>query len=176
MRISLATRAVRACAAATLVFSLGLAPSYARMGGHGGVSFARPAVGIGHFQHFAPRGFNQRFDFDRFGSNRFGFKRFDRFGANRFGRFGLNRFNRFDSNRFSGNQLLVGGWGWGGAPVPNGASEPIIVGDRAPIIINVGAGPAPGAAAVGSAGGCVIHKLIYDSNGKYVGERQSPQC
>jgi hypothetical protein len=25
-------------------------------------------------------------------------------------------------------------------------------------------------------GGCVIHKLNYDSNGKYVGERQIPQC
>ena len=60
-------------------------------------------------------------------------------------------------------------------PVSTGASQPIIVGAGAPIIINVGADPkASGAAA--DAGGCVIHKLIYDSNGKYVGERQSPLC
>ena len=184
MRISLATRAVRACAAATLVFSLGLAPSYARMGGLGGGSFARPALGFGHFQHFAPRGFNRRFDFDRFGFNRFGSKRFDRFGADRFHRFGFTRFNRFGFGRLGGNQLVIGGWGsggwswdgWGGAPVSTGATQPIIVGDGAPVIINVGAEPAPNSAGVGSAGGCVIHKLIYDSNGKYVGERQSPQC
>jgi hypothetical protein len=171
MRISLATRAARACAAATLVFSLGLTPSHARMGGPAGAPFARPGVRVGHFPHFAPRGFNRRFDFDRFGFNRFGLKRFDRFGANRFGRFGFGR--------FGGNQLVIGGWGWdgwGGVPVSAGASEPIIVGDGAPIIINVSADPKPSDAGAGYAGGCVIHKLIYDSNGKYVGERQSPQC
>jgi hypothetical protein len=174
MRISLATRAVRACAAATLVFSLGLAPSYARMGGLGGASFARPAPGFGHFQQFAPHGFNRRFDFDRFG--------FHRFGVNRFGRFGFNRSNRFGP--FGDNQLVIGGWGWdgwgwdgwGGVPGSTGSSEPVIVGDGAPAIINVGADPRPRDAGAGYAGGCVIHKLIYDSNGKYVGERQSPQC
>ena len=172
MRISLATRAARGCAAATLVFSLGLAPSYARMGGG---SFARPAPGFGHFQHFAPRGFNRRFDFDRFGSNRFGFKRFDRFGA-------ATRFNRFGFNRSGGNQLVIGGWGgwgwdgWGGVPISTGASEPIIVGDGAPVIINIGADPKPSDAGAGYGGGCVIHKLIYNSSGKFVGERQSPQC
>jgi hypothetical protein len=184
MRISLATRAARACAAATLVFSLSLAPSFARMGGSTGAPFARPAFGFGHFQHFAPRGFNRRFDFDRFGFNRFGPKRFDRFGANRFGRFGFNRFNRFGSGRFGGNPLVIGGWGWGGwgwdgwggVPASTAGSQPIIVGDGAPVIINVGADPKPSDAGAGYAGGCVIHKLIYDGNGKYIGERQSPQC
>ena len=176
MRISLGSRAARACAAATLIFSLSLAPSYARMGGG---SFARPAPGFGHFQHFAPRGFNRRFDFDRFGFNRFGHQRFDRFGFNRFGRF--NRFNRFGFGAFGGNQLAVGGWGWGGwgwggGPVSAGATQPIILGDGAPVIINIGADPNAGDAGAGYGGGCVIHKLIYDSNGKYVGERQSPQC
>jgi hypothetical protein len=170
MRISLATRAARACAATTLVFSLGLAPSYARMGGPAGASSARPAFGSGHFPRFAPRGFNRRFDSDRFGFNRFGPNRFGRFGTNRFG------FNRF------GNQLFVGGWGgwgwdgWGGAPVSSGASESIIVGGGAPVIINIGADPAPGGAGAGYGGGCVTHKLIYDSTGKYVGERQTSQC
>ena len=122
------------------------------------------------FTHFAPGGFNRRFEAGRFG--------FNRFGPNRFDRFGSNRFNRFGFNRFGANQLFVGGWGWGGwggYPAP-AASEPIIVGDSAPVIINIGVDPAQGDAAGASSGGCVIHKLNYDSNGKYVGERQIPQC
>ena len=177
MRISLATRATRVCAAATLVTSLSLAPSFARMGGGPvGAHFARPAFGGGHFPHVAPRGFNPRFDFGRSGFNRFAPKRFDPFGFNRFG---ANGFNRFGAGRFGRNQLLIGGWGgwgWGGVPASAGASAPIIVGDGAPVIINVGADPAPGPAAAGYGGACVIHKLIYDSSGKYAGERQSPQC
>jgi len=159
MRISLGSRAARVCVAATLVFSFGFAASYAHTGA-GRASVARPAFGAGHSRRFAPRGFDRRADFERFGFNRFGTKRFDRFGFNRFG-----------------NQLLIGGWGWdgwGGVPVSTGASYPIILGDGAPVIINVGADPAPRRA--GYEGGCVIHKLIYDSAGKYVGERQSPQC
>jgi hypothetical protein len=164
MRISMAMRAAPACVA-TVFFSLSLAPSSARMGGPVG----RPAFGPGHFSHFTPRGFNRGFDFNRFRPDRF-----SRFGPNRFG---FNRFNRFGFNRFGGNQLAIGGWGWGGwggAPVSTGDSEPIIVGNGAPVIINVGADSPSGGAGYG--GGCVIHKLMYDSNGKYVGERQSPQC
>src|ERR1700733_6838420 len=168
MRIPLPLRAARVCAAATLIFSLSLAPSYARMGGSGS-SVARPALGGGHFSRLAPRGFNRGVDFNRF--------EFNRFGPNRFNRFGFNRFNRFGSSRFDGNQLLIGGgWGgWGGFPA-SGASEPIIAGGGAPVIINVGADPGPGDAGGGYSGACVIHKLNYDSNGKYVGERQIPQC
>ena len=165
MRIPLSLRVARACAAATLIFSLSLTPSFARMGGSGG----RPAFGSGHFSHFATRGFNRGFAFNRFG--------FNRFSPNRFNRFGFNRFNRFGFNRFGGDQLLIGGgWGgggwdgWGGGPI----SGPIIVGDGAPGINNVSADP--GRDGAGSAGGCVIHKLIYDRDGKFVGERQSPQC
>ena len=158
MRISPVMRGARAYALATLVFSLGLSPSYARMGG----SMGRPAFGGGHFSHFAPGGFNRRFEAGRFGFNRFG----------------SNRFNGFGFNRFGGNQLFVGGWGWGGwGGFPDtAASEPIIVGDSAPVIINIGVDPAQGDAAGAMSGGCVIHKLNYDSNGKYVGERQIPQC
>jgi len=175
MRISPGSRAARACAAA-LIISLGAAPSFARMGGVGGASFGRPGFGPGHAHGFAPRGFKPGFGPNRFGFNRFGSKRFDRFGFNRFGRFG---YNRFGFNRF-GNQLLIGGWdgwgwdGWGGVPVSTGVSEPIILGGGAPVIINVGAEPA--ARGAGYEGGCVIHKLIYDSAGKYAGEQQSPQC
>jgi hypothetical protein len=176
MRISLLSRAARAsAAAATLVFSLGLAPSFAHMGAAPG---ARPAFGFGHPPHFGSRGFNRRFDFDRLGFDRFGARRFDRFGFNRFNRFG---FDRFGANRWNGwNQFAIGGWGWGGwdgwggGAVSTGASEPIIVGDGAPVIINISAdSPLRGGA---DAGGCVTHKLIYDSAGRYVGERQSPQC
>jgi hypothetical protein len=166
MRISLATRAARTCVATTLVLSLTLTPTFARVGAGGGASSARPAFGSGHFPRFAPHGFNRRFDSDRFGFNRFGPNRFGRFGTNRFG------FNPF------GNQLFVGGWGWGGwggVPASTGASE-IIVGGGAPVIINIGADPEPGGAGAGYGGGCVTHKLIYDSNGKYVGERQTSQC
>src|ERR1700677_1185604 len=99
MRISPVMRGARAYALATLVFSLGLSPSYARMGGSEG----RPAFGGRHFSHFAPGGFNRRFEAGRFGFNRFGPNRFDRFGSNRFG-----------GNQFGGNQLFLGGWGWGG--------------------------------------------------------------
>jgi hypothetical protein len=139
------------------------------MGGPGGGSFARPASGFGH-PHFAAHGFNRRFDGGRFGFHRFGFNHFDRFS-----RFGFDRFNRF-----AGNQLFIGGlWccgsgEWGGFPVSTGASEPVVVGG-APVIINIGADPPSGQAAAGS-GGCVTHKLIYDGDGKYVGEKQSSQC
>ena len=132
--------------------------------------WVRPAFGGGHFSHFALGGFNRRFEAGRFG--------FNRFGPNRFDRFGSNRFNRFGFNRFGGNQLFVGGWGWGGwggFPV-TAASEPIIVGDGAPVIINIGVDPGAGDAGAAYSGGCVIHKLNYDSNGKYVGERQIPHC
>jgi hypothetical protein len=156
MRMSPVVRGARAYALATLVFSLGLSPSYARMGGATG----RPAVGGGHFSHFAPRGFNRRFEAGRFGFNRFG----------------SNRFNRFGFNRFGDNQLFVGGWGsWGGFPA-SAASEPIIVGASAPVIINIGVDPGAGDAAAAYSRGCVIHKLNYDGNGKYVGERQIPLC
>ena len=156
MRISLMMRGARAYALATLVFSLSPSPSFARMGG----SVGRPAFGGGHFTHSAPGGFSRRFEAGRFGFNRFGF----------------NRFNRFGFNRFGGNPLFIGGWGgWGGFPA-SAASEPILVGGSAPVIINIGVDPAQSAAAGASSGGCVIHKLNYDSNGKYVGERQIPQC
>jgi hypothetical protein len=165
MRFPLSFRVARACALATLIVSLGLTPSWARMGSSAGGSFAHPSFGMGHAPHFAPHGFNPRFETGRFGFNRLGPNRFDRFGFHRF-------------NRFGGNQLLVGGWGWdgwGGVPASAGASEPILAGDGAPVIINIGVDPATGGDEALS-GGCVIHKLSFDNAGKYVGERQIPHC
>jgi hypothetical protein len=163
MRISPMMRGARAYALAALVFSLAPLPSYARMGS--GPVAAWSAPGFGHPHHFASGGFKRGLEPGRFG--------FDRFGPTRFDRFGYNRF-RFD--RFGGNELFVGGWGWGGFPGSPAAPEPIIVGDGAPVIIHIGVDPGPGDAGSAYSGGCVVHKLNYDSNGKYVGERKIPQC
>jgi hypothetical protein len=167
MRISLLMRAGRACAAATLVLSLGLAPVFAHMA----APFARPGLGPAHFPGFAARGFN-RFGFTRLGFNRFGLNRFDRFGFNHFG------FGRFGWNGagWGWNQLGLAGWGYWGDP-NSAPSEPIIIGGGGPpLVVNVVAGSGTGGAGDGYAGGCVIHKLIYDVDGKYVGQRQIPQC
>ena len=104
MHISLLMRVGRACAAATLVFSLGLAPSFAYMA----APLARPGLGPGHFPVFAARGFN-RFGFTRFGVNRFGPNRFDRFGFNRFNHFGFSRFG-WNGSGWGWNQLGDTGW------------------------------------------------------------------
>jgi hypothetical protein len=155
MRMSPVLRGARPPVLATLILFLALSPSYARMGGgSAGGSFARPGFGSGHFHHFAPGGFNRRSDFGRMGSS------------------------RLSPNRF-GNPLLIGasGWdGWADYSAPAAASEPIIVGDGPPVIINIGVEPPASDPASADAGGCVIHKLNYDSNGKYVGERQIPLC
>jgi hypothetical protein len=152
MRFPLSLRVARACALAMLILSLGAAPSFAHMGAGGPAP--PPGLGFGHSQHFAPHGLSRRFE-----AGRFGFHRFSRFG---------------------GDQLFVGGgWGWGGwggFPASAGASEPIFAGDGAPVIINIGVDPGPGDAGGALNGGCVIHKLNYDNTGKYVGERQIPQC
>jgi hypothetical protein len=91
---------------------------------------------IDRFPDFAPRGFNRHF-----ASNRFGLRQFDRFC-----------FSRFGFNRFDGNQLVIRGWGWGGVAFSTGASEPIIVRDGAPVVITIGADPAPSNGAAGYAG------------------------
>jgi hypothetical protein len=59
------------------------------------------------------------------------------------------------------------------SPTPAGGGGPLIV---------IGASafspyPVPGGGfEANDAGGCVIHKFIYSSAGKYVGERQTPYC
>jgi hypothetical protein len=169
MRFPLSLRAARACATATLILSLGLAPSYAHMGEGPGPA-ARPSLGFGHSARFLPHGFDRRFAAGRSG--------FNRFGRNGFGRFGFDRFNRFGFDRYGWNPLFGGGgWGgWGGFPASEPSEPILVVGGGAPVIINIGADPGPGDVASASSGGCVIHKLNYDSNGKYVDERQIPQC
>jgi hypothetical protein len=154
MRNSLLTRAARASVAGTLLFSLGLAPALARVGAaHSSVAFV----------HGRPLGLRA--------SNHFDFKRhaFERFDRHRFG------FNRFRGNQLGlGLGFWGGQWGYSGDPPP---SEPIIVGGGGPpVVINLDAGAGGGEIGGGYVGGCVIHKLMYDPAGKFVGERQIPAC
>ncbi len=176
MAIPLVSRAACAFLAGTLAFSLGLAPSFAHMA----APLARPALGAGHFPVFAARGFN-RFGFTRFGVNRFGPNRFDRFGFNRFDRFGFSRvgWNGWNGSAWNWNLLGATGWGYWGDPnsVQTAPSEPIIIGGGGPpVVISINGGPGAGDAGGGYTGGCVIHKLMYDGDGKYVGEQQTPEC
>ena len=122
------------------------------------------------FPHFAPRGFNRRFDLADLASI---------VSA----RTGLTASASIASIALALPALTgisfssaAGVGAVGAASRFRRGSEPIIVGDGAPVIINIGADPSPGAPRRRVCGGCVIHKLIYDSDGKYVGERQSPKC
>jgi len=91
-----------------------------------------------------------------------------------------------------GNRWSRDGWFWNGGGFygsgfwysPYGFADAAsgVSGD-APVVIVVGAPsfndfpPAVTESADWrSEGGCVIHKLIYDRAGKYVGERQTPEC
>ena len=128
------------------------------------------------FPRFAPRGFNPRFDFNRsasIASPPSGLITSDSTASAPTGSIASAPAS-LAATSFSS---AAGAVGVGAAsPLRLGPTAPVIVGDGAPVIINVGADPAPGAAAAGYGGACVIHKLIYDSSGKYAGERQSPQC
>jgi hypothetical protein len=70
------------------------------------------------------------------------------------------------------------GLGYWGDPIsaPTAPSEPIIIGGGPPLVVNVVAGSGTGDAGGGYTGGRVIHKLIYDRDGKYIGERRTPEC
>jgi hypothetical protein len=169
---SLSTRAVRACAAGTLLLSLTLTFAFADMSAFAGTT-ARPGMGPGHFASpgflgFSRLGVNRarpgRFGFDRFGSNRFGINWFG------FNRFGLN------ANGLESGLLGLGGWGYWGYPQPSPETPaaPVIVdAGSPPVAINVYTG---GGADDPPAGSCVVHLLDYDTAGRYVGERQFPGC
>ncbi len=182
MLTSLLTRAARASVAGSLFCSLSLAPALAHMASLPMARAAHPTIGGGHSLLFGARGFNhfhlERFGFDHFGFNRFGPNRFDRFGFGRFNRFGFNRFGR-NGNAWNGNQLGVTGWGdWGGAfSAPAAPTAPIIIGGGGPpVVISVNAGPSASDVSGGYRGSCVIHLLNFDGSGKYVGEKQYPEC
>jgi hypothetical protein len=156
MRISLLVRAAAASAAVTLLISPDLEPALA----HAQASFrppvTRPAFGASHRQ------------------------------AQGWGNGGRQSWSQNGRNRWSRNGW---DWNWGGLYgsgfwySPYGfADSSGGVGGGAPVIM-VGApsfNDFPAALAEGAdpnaEGGCVIHKLIYDGSGKYLGERQVPGC
>jgi len=175
MRTSFSMRAVAASAAVALFLSPGLEAALA----HGGPSFRapvmRPAIGRG-FAHGLGSRFPEAGRFSQSFRGPDGLRRFDRFaGFNRFGRY------RFFRN---GNGFFDGGFGyWPYAYGDAGAGSGDGGGGAGPVIIVVGApsfNDYPAAvdesANLNPEGGCVIHKLSYDSGGKYVGERQYPYC
>jgi hypothetical protein len=156
MRTSLPMRAVSASAALALLLSLGLEAAFA----HPQASFGPPAMrpGFVHGHALAP------------GSRNGAHSSWMWRGGSRGDRFSRDGGFR---NRFG----LVGGGFW---YPPYGLADAGGGGGGSLIVIG---GSTPGiypAASIGgfeaNSGGCVIHKLIYNANGKYVGERQTPEC
>ncbi|HEX9169654.1 MAG TPA: hypothetical protein VF886_12130 [Roseiarcus sp.] len=153
MRTSLWVRAVCGSAAVMLFLSLGFEAALAR----GSASFGAPAMRPGGHA-FAP------------GSRHGGFFP---------GLHGGSRSDRFSRNdRFRNRFGLFGGGFWYSpyafADVGGGDDDQVIIVtahslNEFPAAITESADPP-------SQGGCVIHKLNYDSAGKYVGERQIPGC
>ena len=163
MRFPLSFRVARACALATLLSSLGLAPSFAHMG-------AGPAPALGRVPDSATSNISRRM-----GST--GALKVDglaSIASARTGSIASASIASIVSAETSFSLAAAGGGAVGaGTPLPQRTSP--FAGGGAPIIINIGVDPGPGdAGALG--GGCVIHKLTYDNAGKYVGERQIPHC
>ena len=173
MRTTLSMRVVCGSAAVTLFLSHGFEAAVA----HGGPSFGAPAMrpamghGFGHGlrPHFSDAGrVSQSF------RGRDGLRRFDRFAS--FNRFGRNRFFRY-GNGFFDSGFWYGPYTYGDASAAPGG------GGGGPVIVVVGApsfNDFPAAVRESNEpspeGGCMIHKLTYDSAGHYVGERQTPAC
>ena len=139
MRFPLSLRAARACVLATLVFSLGLAPSFARMGG---AARSLGRLRNGPFSNISRRtgstGALRLADL----ASTVSVRRFDRFSST-----GLAASASIASIALAGTSFSSAAAGVGAvgaaSPLP-AASEPIIVGDGAPVIINIGVDPGPG--------------------------------
>jgi hypothetical protein len=155
MRNSLSMRAARASVAATLFFSLNLAPAFAHMASlpRGG---AIGRMALAHGQPFRLRNFN----------------------PNGFRHLPFDERRRFARNGLRNNAGIFGccGWGgWGGWSAPS--TPPIVVsGDSAPVVINFSPPVVGGDIGGAFSGGCVIHKLDYNREGKFIGERQFFAC
>jgi hypothetical protein len=164
MRTSLLMRAVLASATVTLFISLGVERPLARTQSAFRSPVTRPGIVHGHGQ--------------------VGVQRDE--GRNFLAFWGRNDRNRFNRDRFSRNNWF---WNQGGFYdsgfwySPYAFADPASgAGGGAPLVV-IGA-PAltvyPAAAAESfdqrPQTGCVIHKLMYDEAGKYVGERQFTQC
>ncbi len=157
MRTSLPMRAVSASAAVALFLSLGLEAAFAHPQASFGPPVMRPGIVHGHGQ---PPGWRNG---ARSSSAWRGWNRGDRWSRD--GRF------------WNGGGILGGGFWY----PPYGLADAGGGGGGSLIVIGASAPGIYPAASIGgfeanSGGGCVIHKLIYNANGKYIGERQTPEC
>jgi hypothetical protein len=152
MRTSLAMRAVAAFAAALLFLPLVAEAAFA----HGSASFGPPAM------HGGVRGHGQAQGWRDGPRQSWSWRR--QYGGNRYGQ---------------------NGWFWNGGGFfwssPYGFADTGGAGGGALVVVgaptlSVFPGVPAGVADPSPQGGCVIHKLIYDGGGKYVGERQTSEC
>jgi hypothetical protein len=157
MRTSLLMRAASASAAVALFLSLGLEAALAR----GQASFGSPAMRPGFAQ-----GHGQGLGWRDGGRQSWTWRSRNSWSRN--GRF-------WNQGGFYGSGFWYSPYGF--ADMSSGVSGgvPVIIVVGAPSFNDLPAAPNEGADP-GSQGGCVIHKLTYDSAGKYVGERQTPGC
>jgi hypothetical protein len=159
MRISLLMRAAAASAAVTLFLSYGLEAAFA----HAQTSFRSPALRPAFTSsHGQTQGWRN--------GGRQSWTWRSQNGRNRWSR------NGWDSNW--GGLYSSGFWyspyGLPDASGGAGGGAPVIM-LGAPSFNEFPAAVAEGADPYAN-GGCVIHKLIYDGSGKYLGERQTPGC
>jgi len=159
MRTSLLTRAASASAAAALFLSLGLEPALAHTQGSFRSPVARPMIAHSHGQARGSRN-GGRYSWTWRSQNGRNHRSGDGWLWNQAGFYGSDFW--YSPYGFAGAASGVGG-----APVIIAVGAPSFNGFPSP----VAEGGDPNAE-----GGCVIHKLIYDGSGKYVGERQIPGC
>ena len=152
MSTSLLTRACPALAAAAFFLSLGLEPGLART--PQGAWTLRAGTVSGHSQRLGWRG------------NSWNWR-------------SPHGWNRWSRNSWSWNQAGLydsGYWFW-----PYASDGPAVDGDGPTVVIggpeiNVFPAGAPGSFDRSTEGSCVVHTLTYDGAGKYIGERQTPEC
>ena len=152
MPTSLLTRPGGALAAATLLLSLGLEPALAHAPSGGWTLRAGTVSGHGQRPGWRGNSWNWR---------------------------SQNGWNRWSRNRWRWNQAGLYDSGYwlspyaSANPAASGGGPTVAIG--APEINALPAG-APGSFDRSSEGSCVIHTLTYDGAGKYIGERQTPEC
>ena len=160
MRTSLFTRAACASAAVSFFSSLGLEAALA----HAQASFRspvmRPGIAYRHGRASAWRN-GGRYSWASRGQN---------------GRHNWSRNGWFwNQGPLYGSGFWYSPYGFGDATSGAGGGVPVIIGVGAPSFNDFPA-TATESADRNPEGGCVIHKLTYDGSGKYVGERQTPEC
>jgi hypothetical protein len=168
MRISLSMRAVCASGAAMLCVLLGTPPalSHATPSGMG----LRVGTVQGRAQWAGSRGWTR---------DAWAWQAHDGWSrSSRWNGWGFNAWRwRGWGRNWHSSQAGLYGFGYGASldasgPPLGAAGLSVVI--RAPSI-NVDP-PAEPASFDRGVGGCVIHKLIYDGDGKYVGEQQTPEC